>query len=355
MLNAIRKRFHNYQALFISNPVNVYYLTGFTGSRGLILITENNAYFFTDFRYIEYAKKTIPKNFTVVQINKKWKKDWPELLKKYHIKTLGIEENYLTYSQFLSLRKISKGVRLKKSGLIIEQLRKIKSERELGYIEKSQKINENLFHKVKEFLCEGVTEQEVQRFMLNNLYAVGAEDFSFKPIVAFGDHSSIPHHQNSSRKLRKGHVILIDMGLKYKGYCSDMTRTLFTAQPTKLQQKVYQTVLDAQNAAIERLRNGASIARVRNAAMRTIKKAGYEEYFQHALGHGTGLEIHELPNLGTEKPSKLLKNMVTTIEPGIYLPKNFGVRIEDMVIITGAGHLNVTTAPKELKDVIIEL
>ncbi len=355
MLDAIRKRFHNYHALFISNPVNVYYLTGFTGSRGLILITENNAYFFTDFRYMEYAKKIIPKNFTVVQIDKKWKKDWPELLKKYHIKTLGIEENYLTYSQFLSLRKISKGVRLKKSGLVIEQLRKIKSEHELNYIKKSQKINEKLFHKAKEFLREGISEKEVQQFMLQNLHAVGAEDFSFKPIVAFGDNSAIPHHQNSSRKLHKGDVVLIDMGVKYKGYCSDMTRTLFTSPPTKKQKEVYQTVLDSQNAAIKRLRDGASIARVRNATMRIIKKEGYEEYFQHALGHGTGLEIHELPNLGTQKPSKLKENMITTIEPGIYLPKNFGVRIEDMVIITGAGHLDITTAPKELKDVIIEL
>lgn len=355
MLNEIRKRFHHYHALFVSNPVNVYYLTGFTGSRGLILITENNAYFFTDFRYIEYAKKSIPKEFTVVQINKKWKEDWPGLLKKYHIKSLGIEENYLTYSQFLNLRKISKGVRLKKSKQVIEQLRKIKSERERTYLKQSQNINEKLFNRVKQFLSEGVTEQEVQRFMLHHLHTVGAEDFSFKPIVAFGDNSALPHHQNSSRKLHKGDVVLIDMGVKYKGYCSDMTRTLFTATPTPQQKEVYQTVLHAQQAAIKRLRNGASIARVRNAAMRTIKKAGYEEYFQHALGHGTGLEIHELPNLGTEKPTKLKENMITTIEPGIYLPKNFGVRIEDMVLITGAGHLNITKAPKELNDVIIEL
>ena len=344
-----------YSALFISNPVNVYYLTGFTGSRGMILITQKKAYFFTDFRYIEYAKKIIPKEFEVIQINKKWKVDWPKLLKRYNIASLGIEENYLTYEQFLGLKKISKGVRLKKSGLIIEQLRQYKSGPELAYLKKSQKINEKLLKKTIKFIRIGRTEKEVEWFILNHLNDVGAEAVSFTPIIAFGSNSAIPHHQNTNRKLKKGDPILIDMGVKYKGYCSDMSRTFFTKNPTTLQANVYQTVLDAQNAAIKNLRDGVFISKIRNAAMNIIEKAGYKENFQHALGHGSGLAIHELPNLGIEKPTKLYKNMITTIEPGIYLPKNFGIRIEDMLIITHAGHTNITKAPKELRDAVLEL
>lgn len=355
MLKEIRTHFKNYSALFISNPINVYYLTGFTGSRGMILITRKKACFFTDFRYIEYAKKIAPKEFEVIQIDKKWKVDWPKLLKKYRITSLGIEENYLTYGQFLGLRKISKGVRLKKSGLVIEQLRQYKSEAELRYSKKSQKINEELLKMALKFIKVGQTEKEVEWFILNHLNEVGAEGVSFNPIVAFGDNSAIPHHQNGNRKLKKGDPVLIDMGVKYKGYCSDMTRTFFTKKPTDLQANVYQTTLDAQNAAIKMLKDSVYISKVRNAAMNIIEKAGYKENFQHAIGHGTGLEIHELPNLGAEKPKKLFKNMITTIEPGIYLPKNFGVRIEDMVIITGAGYTNMTKAPKELKDAIIRI
>lgn len=355
MLNEIRKQFKNFGALFISNPTNVYYLTGFTGSKGLILITRNKACFFTDFRYIEYAKKSISKEFEVVQINKKWKIDWPKLLKKYRIKSLGIEENYLTYGQFLGLRKISKGVSLKKSGLVIEALRQFKSDKELRYSKKSQRINEELLKKTLKFIKVGRTEKEIEWFILNNLNKVGAHGVSFTPIIAFGSNSAIPHHQNSSKKLKKGDTILIDMGVKYKGYHSDMSRTFFTKKPTTLQANVYQTVLNAQNAAIKNIKDGVFISKVRKAALDIIEKAGYKENFQHGLGHGTGLEIHELPNLGIEKPTKLFKNMITTIEPGIYLPKNFGVRIEDMVIITHASHINMTKAPKELKDAILAL
>ncbi len=355
MLKEIRKHLKNYGALFISNPINIYYLTGFTGSRGMVLVTRKKAYFFTDSRYIEYARNIIPKDFEIVQIDKKWKVDWPKLLKKFKITSLGIEENFLTYGQFLGLKKISKGVRLKKSGLVIEQLRQFKSESELRYLKKSQKINEELLKKTLKFIKTGRTEKEIQWFILNHLNEVGADAVSFNPIIAFGSNSAIPHHQNSNKKLKKGDPILIDMGVKYKGYCSDMSRTFFTKKPTDLQANVYQTVLDAQKAAIENLKDGVFISKVRNAAMDIIEKAGYKENFQHALGHGSGLEIHELPNLGIEKPTKLYKNMITTIEPGIYLPKNFGVRIEDMVIITRAGHTNMAKAPKELKDMILAL
>lgn len=355
MLKEIRKRFKNFGAIFISNPANIYYLTGFTGSRGLILITQKKACFFTDFRYIGYAKKIVPKDFEVIQIDKKWKTDWPKILKKYNIKSLGIEEGYLTYDQFLGLKKISKGVSLKKADRLVEKLRQLKSAKEIKYLKKSQEINETLLKKTLKFIKPGITEKDVEWFIFENLRSVGAEGVSFTPIVAFGENSAVPHHQNTERKLKKGDVILIDMGVKYKGYCSDMTRTFFTKTPTKLQEKVYNTVLEAQKAAIKKLKNGVFNSKINKAAMDIIERAGYKENFQHGLGHGTGLDIHELPNLASEKNEKLLTNMITTIEPGIYLPKNFGVRIEDMVIITGTGCQNTTKAPKELKAITLKL
>jgi len=355
MLKQIRKHFKNFNALFISDPLNVYYLTGFTGSRGLILITKRKAYFFTDFRYLEYAQKIVPEEFEVVQIDKKWKEDWPKLLKKYRIKKLGYEEDFLTVNQYDGLNKISKGTRFLKSGNIIEQIREIKQGYEIARLRKSQKINEQVLDEVLNFLKEGRTEAEVEWFIIKAQRELGAEDSSFDPIVAFGSNSAIPHHQNTNRKLKKGHTVLIDMGVKYKHYCSDMTRTFFTAKPTTRQAEVYETVLESQQAAIDTLRHNATVASVVKNAMKPIKEKELAKYFQHALGHGTGLNIHELPNLGIEKPYKLKENMITTIEPGIYLPKNFGVRIEDMLIISRTGAKNLTNAPKQLKDIIIKV
>jgi Xaa-Pro aminopeptidase len=355
MLNEIRKQFGNFKALFISSPTNIYYLTGFTGSRGLILITKRKAYFFTDFRYLEYAKKIVPKEFTVVQIDKKWKKDWPKLMKKLKIDSLGFEEHFLTVYQRDSLKKISKSVRFKKSGQIIENIRKVKSQNELRLIKKSQQINEEILTLVKKFIKVGKTEKEIEWFILEQIHKKGADGPSFNPIVAFGNHSSVPHHQNSNRKLKKGDVVLIDMGVIYKKYCSDMTRTFFTKPPTKLQEKVYKTTLEAQKKAIKMLKAGITNKKINKVALGIIEKAGFKKNFQHAIGHGVGLDIHELPNLGAEKSFKLEENMIATIEPGIYLEKNFGVRIEDMVIISGTGYTNITKAPKELKDAILKI
>jgi Xaa-Pro aminopeptidase len=355
MLREIRSKFKNFQALFITNPVNIYYLTGFTGSKAKILITKKNAYFFTDFRYLEYAKTIVPKEFRVVEINKKWKEDWPRIIKKYRIKSLGIEENHLTLKQFLELKKISGGTSLKKSDFIIENIRKIKNEEELRLIKKSQEINEKILKDVKKYIKTGVSEKEIEWFIIERIHKYKADAPSFKPVVAFGDHSSVPHHQNTDRKLKKGDVVLIDMGVKYKHYCSDMTRTFFTKQPENEEKKVYLTVLEAQNAAIDKLKKSVKLNSVNKAAINIIEKAGYLKNFQHALGHGVGLDIHELPNLGSEKIFEFEENMVTTIEPGIYLQKNFGVRIEDMLIIERTGALNITKAKKDLKSAILNI
>lgn len=355
MLKEIRKKFKNFSALLITKPENVFYLTSFTGSRGLVLITKNQAYFYTDFRYIEYAKKIVPKTFKVVQIDKQWKKDWPILLKKLKIKSFGIEENHFTLKQYLDLKKISKNVKIKESNNIIEDLREIKNPKELELIKKSQEINEKVLKEVIKAIKQGISEKEIEWIILEKTHEFGGDGPSFNPIVAFGENSAVPHHQNSNRRLKKGDTVLIDMGVKYKNYCSDMTRTFFTEKSTKLQEVVYNTVLLAQKNAIKLLKEGILHTNINKAATNVIDKAGYIENFQHALGHGVGLEIHESPNLGAEKAFKLKENMITTIEPGIYLKNNFGVRIEDMVKISRTGFINLTKAPKELKNVILKI
>jgi len=355
MLKAIRKKIKNFSAVLIMKPENIFYLTGFTGSRGLILITKKNAFFYADFRYIEYAKKIVPKIFKVLLINKEWKKDLPMLLKKMHIKSLGIEENFLTLKQYNDLKKLSKKVKLKESKEIIEAVREIKTNKELTLIKRAQQINEKVLNNVKKHIKKGVTEKDIEWLILEQTHKCGGDGPSFSPIVAFGDHCAIPHHQNTDRKLIKGDTVLIDMGVIYKKYCSDMTRTFFTVKPTKLQEKVYLTVLNAQKNAIKTIKSGLSHKKINNAAINIINKAGYLENFQHALGHGIGIDIHESPNLGAEKSIKLKENMVITIEPGIYLKNNFGVRIEDMVKITRNGYINLTKAPKELKNAILKI
>ena len=173
-----------------------------------------------------------------------------------------------------------------------------------------------------------------------------AEDVSFGPIVAFGKNTSIPHHKSGNTRLKPNDIVLIDMGMKYKGYCSDMTRTILPKKPTKLQNHLYNTVLKAQENALNNLKPNLSEQKIDSSARDIIEAAGYSENFGHATGHGVGLNIHESPNLNEKGKAKLKPGMIITIEPGIYLPGKFGIRIEDMALITKQGHKNLTKVPK---------
>ena len=180
---------------------------------------------------------------------------------------------------------------------------------------------------------------------------LGADDISFEPIVAFGPHSAIPHHHNTATKLKKGDTLLVDMGMKYKGYCSDMTRTFFFGKPSAQQQKVYELVLEAQEAGIKKIKSGVATKKVDEAARKAL--GNYEEYFKHSLGHGIGLEVHEMPSLSGRSTEILKENMIVTVEPGIYLDGKFGVRIEDMGRVTAKGYENFTGAAKVFSSSIV--
>ncbi len=343
------------QNLLITSPSNIRYLSGFTGSKAVILKLSKKTYFFTDSRYFEEASKTIPKDFELAIYEKgKFKESWKKIIKKHRLKEIHFEADHLTYSAVRGWRKLSRPASLKPQTGEIEKLRAIKTTKEIRYTKRSQQINEQIFYTVLDLLKEGIKETEIAWKIREIAHKLDAEDLSFHPIVAFGRGSATPHHKNGPRKLKKGDMILIDMGVKYKGFCSDMTRTLFTKPPSTLEEKVYETVLAAQKNAIKKFKPGITGHKAWRLSADIIEKAGYGENFTHGLGHGTGFQIHESPSLAPKSRDKLEVGMTTTIEPGIYLPNKFGVRIEDIGIITKDGFKNFTTAPKELKQSIIK-
>lgn len=338
------------QASLITNKSNIAYLSGFTGSSGFMLLIRKKAYLFTDSRYIERAKKNLPKEITPIEITK----NWQNILEKHKIKILGIEESSLTITQFKRYKKIFGKLKYTDISGQIEKKREIKSPAEIKLIEKSQAINEKVFLEIKKIILNSIeqkkypTERDLAWKIKELGHNYGADDVSFDPIVAFAENSAIPHHEPTERKLKKGEIILIDMGMKYKGYCSDMSRMVFTAKPTKKQQEIYNLVLKAQVTAIKGIKAGISGKQADKLSREIIEKAGYGEKYGHAGGHGIGLDIHEIPSLSKSYTGKLRENSIITVEPGIYLPGEFGVRIEDMVLVTANGNKNLTGIKKPL-------
>lgn len=376
-------------AKLITSKSNITYLSNFNGSAGFMLLTKNKKYLFTDFRYIERAKDTIKKGITLVNITRVWrnpeelKKSWQKILKQHSIKTLGVEESDLTVSQFkrfernsndkLSTRDASRspGITSKKirpskirflniSG-DIEQIREIKTPEEIKLTVKSQEINEKVFLAIKKIIHDYLKSssdkplREIElAWKIKELgHQFGAEEMSFDPIVSFGKHSSRPHHEPDNTAIKKGDIVMIDMGMKYKGYCSDMTRMIFTDTPTKKQAEIYNLVLESQENALKKIKAGMTGAVADALSRDIIKKAGYGEYYGHAGGHGTGLDIHEVPSLSENYKKPLKTNSIITVEPGIYLEGEFGVRIEDMTLVTKTGNKCLTKIPKSIEKCII--
>lgn len=345
----------------ITNKTNISYLSGFTGSSGFMLLIGKKSFLFTDFRYIERAKNTLKTGVEIIDTTKLWKnkeelkKNWQKLLKKEKIDQLGIEEKSLTVDRFKFFKKISGKVKFTNISGETEKIREIKTEEEIKNIKKSQEINEKVFKEIKKSIDEFIkgktktppTEIDLAWKIkeLGNKY--GANDISFDPIVAFGPHSAIPHHEPDNTKLKKGDIILIDMGMKYRGYCSDMSRTFFTANPTKKQLEIYNLVLKAQEEALKKIKPSITGNAADALSRDIIEKAGYGEYYGHAGGHGLGLDIHESPALSEGYNEKINPGTVITIEPGIYLPGEFGVRIEDMLLIKEKNTENLTKVPKK--------
>ena len=350
--------------LLITGKSNITYLSNFTGSSGFMLIVKNKQYLFTDFRYIERAKNTIKKNITIIDSTKMWKdpetleKNWKKILKNHKVRKLGIDEDNLSIAKFKKFQKISK---IKTQKIIffnasgeIETIREIKTKHEIDLITKSQRLNEQTFLLIKKFIRDSlrkktkITELDIVWKIKEFAHYLKIDDLSFEPIVAFGKHSSMPHHLPDKTTLKKGDLILIDMGMKHHGYCSDMTRMIFTKSPTKKEKEIYNIVLKAQETAIKNIKAGITGKKADDFARNIIKKAGFDNQYGHAGGHGIGLDIHESPSLSENYKSKLKENSIITVEPGIYLEKEFGIRIEDMVLVTKSGTKTLTKIKKSL-------
>ena len=300
-------------------------------------------FFFTDFRYrgvteqLEKSKTRVP--FRFVEVNKNFEQE----LKKRANSQIEFESQHMTIDE---LKAWKKKLKLPFSALKhpIEEQRLIKDNEEIKKLKKSQEINEETLKRVLKLLRPGITELEIAWQIKVIGHELGAEDISFEPIVAFGAHSATPHHQNSGAKLKTNEVVLIDMGMKYQGYCSDMTRTFLPKKASAEQVKVYEKVLSAQTEAIRALKAGVKASKLDRIARESMGKDA--EHFGHSLGHGIGLDVHEAPSLSASSKDTLKEGMVVTVEPGIYLPGKFGVRIEDMGRVGKTGYENFTRFEK---------
>ncbi len=329
----------------ITHLTNVRYLIGFTGTAGFMVLTPKKNYFFTDFRYRGFAQtlaqKPVKEAFEFIELDEAGREKLKKLLDQ---KKVEFEAEHMSVAELKSWEKRYPSSTFLPAKQTVEDQRKIKTEEELHKLRKSQEINEATLKAVRKLLKPGVTEQEIAWKIKVIGHDLGAEDISFEPIVGFGAHSAVPHHQNTLTKLKFSDMVLIDMGMKFQGYCSDMTRTFLPRDYTSEQAAVYLKVFDAQEAAIKALKAGVSCAKLDKLARDSMDSDA--EFFGHSLGHGVGLDVHEGVSLSSRSTDILEENMVVTVEPGIYLDGKFGVRIEDCGRVTKNGYENFMKAEK---------
>jgi Xaa-Pro aminopeptidase len=328
---------HKLDALLVTRPSNIRYLTGFVSSNAyVLLIASGESVLFTDARYIEAAQRQVDTD--AVELLKRDPFESVRAgLKGHGVRRLGFESTHLTHARALKLIDALGARRCKPATGVVEAVRAIKEPAEIAAIRRSVRLNERGFRHVLPLLRPGVREREIAIELEFFFMANGADGFSFDPIVAFGRHSAVPHHHTGQRKLRPTDVVLIDWGVTVRGYSSDLTRTLLPPRMPRQAREVYNVVLEAQRAAIEQVRPRTMLATPDKEARAVIEAAGYGERFTHGLGHGIGLDVHEQPGLGARAQGKLRAGMVVTVEPGVYLPGRFGVRIEDDVLVTADG------------------
>ncbi len=335
------------EAFLVTSEENTRYITGFPHSEGRVLITETEALFFVDSRYIEAVTKSVKS--CEVALMTSFHKQLSEIIGKLGVKTVFTEAEGISVADFSALCKnVPCEFRAEKTDELLTSLRRKKSEEEKHKILKAQAIAEKAYDHILGFIKEGVTEREIALeldfFMLKN----GAECVSFDTIAVSGKNTSLPHGVPSDKKIAHGDFITMDYGAVVDGYHSDMTRTVAVGEVSSKQIEVYETVLSAQKKGLEVLRAGISGFDADKAARDIIAQAGFGEFFGHGTGHGVGLQIHESPRLSPKSKHILETGDVVTVEPGIYIPDNFGVRIEDMAIITENGFENLTKTQKTL-------
>ena len=357
---------HALDGIVFSNPYNIRYLTGFSGE-GCFYVDKKTQIIITDSRYTIAAKKAA-KNLEDFLLQKGMdigqgievqetsaKVDANHLLascmEKVQAVRIGFEDEDILYADFMKMQNTvseSLAAEFVPLGAAISWLRAVKTDEEIALLSQAEHIGDIAFTHILNVIKPGVTELEIAAQLAYVMQKNGAEGLSFETIVASGIHSSMPHALVTDKKIEKGDFVTMDFGCRYQGYCSDMTRTIVVGKASKEQKKIYDTVLEAQLAALEYIRAGRQGKEVDAIARDIIKKAGYGDCFGHGLGHSVGLFIHEEPRLSVREERILQENMIETVEPGIYVEGFGGVRIEDMVVVTKEGHKNLAHSVKEL-------
>jgi len=334
--------------LLLTSRYSRHYGAEFDIAEGVAIVSKKGCRYFTDSRYIESAENGL-KGFEVLPVNQfsGYYKRLNDAITDFGITTLGYEEYYLTVAELMGYEK-NLNAKLVPYNKEINGFRGVKEAWELDLMKKAQAITDKAFAEVITRIKPGMTELELQAELIYCLYKNGGTGLAFDPIVVSGPNTSLPHGVAGDRVLRDGDFITMDFGVLYGGYCSDMTRTVALGHATEEMRKVYETVLAAQTAGIAATRAGVLGRDVDAAARKVIEDAGYGKYFGHGYGHSLGLEVHENPNCNPKGDTVMEVNMVTSAEPGIYLPGKFGVRIEDVVIFTADGCENITASPKNL-------
>lgn len=331
-------------AFLISHPIDLYYFTGKVLSIGKMLVTLTNAFLFVDGRYYTSCQSNCP-----VEVMLSRENDLLEPLKG--IKRLGLDVETTTLESYLSLLKTVKELRIELSPTksVIKEIRAIKEKEELMALKEAASLGSEGFDFLLSLLKEGISEHTLASELEFFWRKRGASGVAFSPIIAFNENSAMPHYRAGSARLKKNSSILIDIGVLYSSYNSDMTRVVFYGDPPKELIKIRDIVEEASIRALSLVKQGVTAAELDEAARSYIVQKGYGEFFTHSLGHGVGLEIHEWPTLKKSQENiTLMENMVITIEPGIYIPRLGGVRLEDTVIVTQKGYEDLTKRPKTL-------
>ena len=333
----------NIQGMIITNPINIKYFTGID-AEGILLITRKENIYITDSRYIEYVSGVLtPFDNIIVDDLKNISKDEYENFFLF-CENVGFEENFVTYAKYKKIMHKYKVNNLIEADSIISQIRSIKDDDEIKNIKTACEVTDKCFKFLLKYIKPGLTEKQIAR-KIEEFFKQKTEGLAFSTIVASGENSSKPHAIPTERKIQNKDIITIDMGCKVNGYCSDMTRTIFIGKPTEEQKRVYDLVLKVQKRVLDEIKDGANLKTLSQSVESEFKIEGYD--FLHSLGHGVGMEIHEEPFCRINKDVLLKEDMILTDEPGIYIAGNFGVRIEDTVLVSKQGALVLTESNKE--------
>lgn len=340
---------HGVQGMLISKPENRRYFSGFSGSSGMLFISEHKSYLLTDFRYIEQAGAET-EGYDIVRYTVSANELLSELAAKQDVRVIGFESDFVTYDVFAKLTEclpIPQFVPMQ-----LDSLRRIKDSNEIALIKKAVEIADQAFSHILSFIRPGISEQAVALELEYHMGKLGAERPAFDTITASGKRGALPHGKASSKMIERGDFVTMDFGAVYQGYHSDITRTICVGTSTARQREIYDLVLTAQLAGVQAVQPGKTGKEIDSVARKIIADAGFGEYFGHGLGHGVGLNIHEDPRLSPNSGQMtVMENMVVTVEPGIYLPEWGGIRIEDTVLVNGNGCEILTTSSKQLLEI----